>query len=277
MTSIAPMPFTSILVPVFNNPQFVGHLCHTLFEHTDQANCPWELILIDNGSTEAGMAACYDQIADRPAVTILRNTTNLGFGRANNIGLRHSRGEVIALINSDMFVLKPWLAPLLLRLASDPSCAAVQGKIILPDENRPPTEWLVQTCGARFDRHGLPVYHLPNLPARAAEVNRAMPLPAVMGTGLLLRRAVIEQVGFFDEDYDLVYMEDSDLSLRISEAGYSLWYEPQAEFYHFHNASMPHLDQQVYDRCRLGNQALFQKKWPPERIERILQRHGFSG
>ncbi|MBF0160589.1 MAG: hypothetical protein HQL58_13835, partial [Magnetococcales bacterium] len=61
-----------------------------------------------------------------------------------------------------------------------------------------------------------------------------------------------------------------DLSLRISEAGYLFWYEPQAEFYHFHGASMVHLDQQVYDQSRLGNQELFQQKWPVGRIGKII-------
>ncbi|MBF0158976.1 MAG: glycosyltransferase family 2 protein [Magnetococcales bacterium] len=262
---------TSILVPVFNNPRFVTYLCQTLLEQTRQDDSPWELILIDNASTEEGMEQFYDQIRDQPAVTILRNSSNLGFGRANNLGLQHSRGEFIALINSDMFVLKPWLPPMLDRLRSDPRCAGVQGKIILPHETMAPTEWLVQTCGACFNGQGLPDYHLAGRPAHAAEVNQPMRLQAVMGSGLVLRRSVIEQVGFFDEAYDLVYLEDTDLSLRISEAGYSFWYEPQAEFYHFHGASMVHLDQQVYDQSRLGNQELFQQKWPVGRIRKILQ------
>ncbi|MBF0424918.1 MAG: glycosyltransferase family 2 protein [Magnetococcales bacterium] len=259
---------TSILVPVFNNVACVTLLHRSLTRHT--TDHPYELILIDNHSTEPGMAALYDTLGDDPRVKILRNATNLGFGKANNRGLRESSGAFIALINSDMFFLEPWLGPALELFAADPGCAAVQGMVLLPEEGAPLAAWKTQTCGARFDADGLPQYHLPGLVADDPAVQALTTLEAFMGTGVILRRSVLEEVGFFDEDYDIVFMEDTDLSLRISAAGYRIRFAPQVRLVHLHSASMPYLSQEAYDRSRRANLALYRCKWPAERVRAIV-------
>ncbi|MBF0154470.1 MAG: glycosyltransferase family 2 protein [Magnetococcales bacterium] len=266
---------TSVLVPVFNNLQCVTLLYRSLAAQT--TDHPIELIFIDNHSTEPGMDAFYDSIRSDPRVTILRNAGNLGFGKANNRGLQQSRGEFIALINSDMFFFQPWLAPILDHFAADAQCAAVQGLILLPAENTPLSAWKTQTCGARFDALGLPQYHLAGLQADAPEVQALTFLEAFMGTGVVLRRTVLEEVGFFDDEYDIVFMEDTDLSLRISAAGYRIRFAPQARLVHLHSASMPYLTQEEYDRSRRTNLAIYRRKWPLEKIQAILAAQGLRG
>ncbi|MBF0623600.1 MAG: glycosyltransferase family 2 protein [Magnetococcales bacterium] len=266
--------FTSILVPVFNNLHCVELLHRTLDRQTP--GHLWELILIDNGSTEPGVEDCYARLEADARVSVIRNDTNRGFGRANNQGLAQARGEFIGLINSDMFFVQPWLEAMLERLVADPQCGAVQGRILLAQENTPLSDWTTQTCGACFDRNGLPQYHLADHPSAAPEVNQAFLLQAFMGTGVLLRRSVIEAVGFFDEGYDIVFMEDTDLSLRISQAGHRILYEPRALFIHLHSASMPHLSQEDYDRSRKFNLERFRGKWPLERVRAIVEGQGFG-
>ncbi|MEO5371533.1 MAG: glycosyltransferase [Magnetococcus sp. DMHC-1] len=264
---------TSILVPVFNNLQCVTLLYRSLAAQT--ADQPIEMIFIDNHSTEAGMDEFYDNIRLDPRVTVIRNVGNLGFGKANNCGLQQSHGEFIALINSDMFFFQPWLSPILDHFAGDPLCAAVQGLILLPDEGTPLSSWKTQTCGARFDATGLPQYHLAGQLADAPAVQSLQTLEAFMGTGVVLRRSILDEVGFFDDSYDIVFMEDTDLSLRISAAGYRIHFEPRARLIHLHSASMPYLSQEEYDRSRHFNLALFRRKWPPQKIQEILLAQGF--
>lgn len=261
-----PLPLTSILVPVFNNIRILSHLWHTLRAHTLDA--PYEVIFVDNHSTDPETDAFYASL-EQDRCTVIRNTENLGFGKANNIGLRHARGTYIALVNSDMFVLSPWLGAMVNRLETTPACGAVQAKVVRPMESGHPSSWPTQTCGARFDPGGMPVYHLPDLPADDPRVGRPMPIQAFMGAGVLLRRALLDEIGFFDEEYDIVFLEDTDLSLRVSAHGQAIWYEPMATFYHLHSASMPHLSQEVYDRSRRHNLARFQSLWPRERIAAI--------
>ncbi|MBF0308452.1 MAG: glycosyltransferase family 2 protein [Magnetococcales bacterium] len=266
-------PLTSILVPVFNQTPLLAYLWESLQRHT--AHLPWELILVDNASREEGMPQLLQTLAGQERVKVIRNAENRGFGKANNQALAASEGEFLFLINTDMFPAGPWLEFLLGRMTAEPGCGAVQGRILLPGEGEAAADWRVQTCGARFGADGLPLYHLPGFHREAPEVNRSLRLEAFMGTGVLLRRRAVEEVGFFDEEYDLVFMEDTDLSLRLSQAGYDCWYEPHALFIHMHSASMPHLSQEEYDRSRHGNRELFRRKWPVERIREILLARGF--
>ncbi|MDD5673750.1 MAG: glycosyltransferase family 2 protein [Chitinivibrionales bacterium] len=262
--------FTSIIVPVFNNLAFVKALYQSVLAVTPRGS--YELVFVDNGSTESGLQAFYESIAGKN-ITVIYNEANLGFGRANNIAFKKSRGDYIALLNSDMLVTPGWLEALAARCIAHPDCGAVQAKILLVDDNDK-TKWKTQTCGAKFNDDGMPVYHLNGHLADAPEVNTSFELQAFMGAGVLLKRSVIEKVGFFDESYDLVFMEDTDLSLRMSEAGYRIFFEPRSLLYHFHSASMPHLSQTEYDRSRISNADLFRQKWPKERITDVLKKQG---
>ena len=260
---------TSIIIPVFNNVRFLSACVDSIINNTHN----FEIILVDNNSNEPGIHQWYASI-NNPAISIIKNQTNLGFGKANNGGFKKSRGDYIVLMNSDMLATPNWLPPLIERLESSSAIGAVQSKIMLADDN-PVAAWKTQTCGARFSDDGMPVYYLNGFTVNAPEVGRAFELEAFMGTGVLLRRSAIEQCGFFDEAYDLVFMEDTDLSLRFSQAGYAIWYEPRSLLYHFHSASMPHLTQADYDRSRLSNAALFKQKWPNGAIVRIVKKQGF--
>lgn len=269
-----PEPVVSILTPVFNNRQGLAWLAKGLFAWTPAPD--WEWILVDNHSTEPGMNELYTELAAQEQVVILRNSANLGFGRANNQALAVSRGEVVVLLNSDMFPLGPWLPFLVARLRSQGDCGAVQAKILLPTGDCPPEAWRVQTCGGRIDPNGLPQYFLPDLESGDPAVNQVYRMPVFMGAGVALHRAAIEAVGFFDPDYDLVFMEDTDLALRLLGAGWQILYEPRAVLGHFHSASMPYLSQEAYDRSRRHNLRLFQEKWPLDRLGPLLASQGFS-
>ena len=64
---------------------------------------PWKIIVVDNASTD-GSAECVER--EFPHVQLIRNPSNLGFARANNIAIRQSNGRYVCLINSDVKVLK---------------------------------------------------------------------------------------------------------------------------------------------------------------------------
>jgi GT2 family glycosyltransferase len=263
---------TSILIPVFNNLRFLQHLLSTLAKHTQQEN--HEVILVDNGSTEEGMPAFYRSIESN-SIKVIRSKTNLGFGRANNLALASAQGEYVALINTDMFVDRPWLSPLINRLERAGECAAAQAKVVLVGDG-PPGTWRTQTCGAAFNEKGVPVYRLAGYSLNAPEVDQPFELQAFIGTGVVLKRSAIDRVGFFDEEYDLVFMEDTDLSLRLSSTGFRIWYEPLSVIYHFHSASMPHLSQEDYDRSRSSNLRRFVAKWPPRKVSEIMRKQGLA-
>jgi glycosyltransferase involved in cell wall biosynthesis len=102
---------TSIIVPVCGQLEFTQQCLVSLKEHTRPA---WELIVIDNGSTD-GTAAYLAGVRDMAnvPVTVVTNTTNLGFPAAINQGLRLARGEYLVLLNNDVVVTDAWLDQLI--------------------------------------------------------------------------------------------------------------------------------------------------------------------
>ena len=102
---------TSIVVPCWNQRGFTELCVSALFRHTRPA---WELIVIDNGSTDdtAAYLAGVRDAASVP-VTVIRNAQNVGFPRAINQGLQASRGEYLVLLNNDAVVSDGWLDQLI--------------------------------------------------------------------------------------------------------------------------------------------------------------------
>ena len=102
---------TSIIVPCWSQLAFTKQCIAALKSHTRQ---PWELVVIDNGSTDHTdiyLAGVQDDAA--VPVTVISNTTNLGFPAAINQGLKAARGEYLVLLNNDVVVTDGWLEQLI--------------------------------------------------------------------------------------------------------------------------------------------------------------------
>ncbi len=101
----------SIIIPCWNQLDFTRLCLTALVRHTRP---PWELIVIDNGSTD-GTAAYLSGVRDVAPmpVTVISNSRNLGFPAAINQGLRAARGEYLVLLNNDAVVTDGWLTQLI--------------------------------------------------------------------------------------------------------------------------------------------------------------------
>jgi glycosyltransferase involved in cell wall biosynthesis len=98
---------TSIIIPCWNQLEFTRQCIVALKNHTRP---PWELIVIDNGSTDGtGAYLIGAQDAAAVPVTVIANTTNRGFPAAINQGLQQARGEYLVLLNNDVVVTDAWL------------------------------------------------------------------------------------------------------------------------------------------------------------------------
>jgi GT2 family glycosyltransferase len=114
MSTSATSGLTSIIVPCCNQVAFTQLCLWALFRFTRPA---WELIAVDNGSTD-GTADYLAGVRDAAPVpvTLISNAQNLGFPRAINQGLRAASGEFLVLLNNDAVVTDGWLDQLIGRL-----------------------------------------------------------------------------------------------------------------------------------------------------------------
>jgi GT2 family glycosyltransferase len=193
---------------------------------------PETVLVIDNGSTD-GLREVLPQRF--PQVKYRYQPTNLGFTGGMNLGLKlalEGGAEFMLLPNNDTVLADDCLERLWQVLATHPEAGAVSPKIFLDENQR-----YVYFDGGHFTHWTLNPVH--DGPWRAA----LMPMSAMLreitfinGCCPLFRREALERVGLMDASY-FIYYEDADISLRLRQAGYHLFVEPQAIVIHEHAAA----------------------------------------
>lgn len=218
------MPEVSIIIVSWNAREYLIGCLMSLYEE----DLPWaEIIVVDNGSSDGSPEAVAELF---PEVRIIRSDENLGFAKANNIGIMASAGKYVCLINSDVVVLGGCLEDLKGRMDSDPSAGLVCPKVLNPDMTLQPTlRRFPSIKGALLSAIGLDSRNcMPHDSVIEAE--------AVSGCFMLVRRAAIDQTGLLDERF-FFYAEDKDWCRRIRNSGWKIIYLPEAKAVHYGGSS----------------------------------------
>lgn len=221
MAAIAALPpqeaqgaVLDIIVPVYRGlDETLSCLWHVLRARDDLAV---ELVVVDDCSPEPELSAALQTLADSGHVTLLRNDTNQGFVKSVNRGMRLHPDRDVILLNSDTEVYSGWADRMYRTVQADRMIGTLtpltnNGTICsyphFPHDNPHTLELDYQT-----------------LDAIAVEVNaEAEPVPAPTGVGfaMYIRRAVLEAVGYFDEEaFGTGYGEENDFCQRAQAAGW---------------------------------------------------------
>jgi GT2 family glycosyltransferase len=192
---------------------------------------PIKVVVVDNASRDGSVALLKTRY---PQVTLIRNETNVGFGRANNVALDHMEGSFALLLNTDAFILPDALSKALDYMQAHPRCGILGAGLVgrdgapQPSARFFPTPWNTFASRTGFSRL-LPKVHLVDDP----QWDRASPRECdwVPGCFFLVRREVIAQVGLFDPRFFL-YFEEVDHCRRAKQAGWTVVCHPQATVVH---------------------------------------------
>lgn len=187
----------------------------------------FEVIVVDNASTDGSA----DFVAEHyPQVRLIRNERNLGFAAGNNIGLRAATGDVLLLLNQDTVVQPGWLAALVSAL-EDERVGVAGCKILYPDGET------IQHAGGRIEWPLGLAHHYGQGENDAGQWDTPRPVEYVTGAAMAFRRDVLDRVGLLDDDFWPGYFEDADFCRRVQQAGYEVWYVPEATLAHFESTS----------------------------------------
>ncbi len=198
-----------------------------------------EVIVVDNASAD-GSAAMLAQ--DFPSVQLIANADNRGFTRANNQGLALSRGRYVLFLNPDTELAPAALGRMLAYAEAQPQVGVIGPQLRYGDgsvqssRRRFPTSatfFLESTIVQRWwpQNRVLSRYYVLDRPDDATSQ-----VDWVVGACMLLRRAVLEQIGGFDEGF-FMYSEELDLCRRAVDAGWQVVYLPAAVVTHFEGKS----------------------------------------
>lgn len=231
------MSFTlDIIIPVYRGLACTRACIESVLAAPNET--AFELIVVDDASPEPELSAYLDDLAARGRVRLLRNTANRGFVHSVNRGMAEHPERDVVLLNSDTEVANDWLDRMVRCAGRDPQIASVtpfsNNATICSfprycHDNALPERESVASLDGRF---------------RAANRGRWLEIPTAVGFCMLIRRAALDAVGFFDEvAYGRGYGEENDFCRKAAAIGWT--HALCAEVFVFHKGSVSFGDEQA--------------------------------
>ncbi|HEX2963133.1 MAG TPA: glycosyltransferase [Ignavibacteriales bacterium] len=228
----------SVIIVNFNVKEFLQNLLGSIQKST--GNISTEVIVIDNASDDGSVEILREKF---PWVKLIASEKNLGFGRANNLGLEISQGKYILLINPDTIVQEDTFQKLISFFEKTPDAGLAGCKVLNSDGTLQlacrrgfPGPWTsftkVTGLSKLFPKSRLFArYNMTYL-----DENETYEVDAISGAFMMLKREVYEKVGGFDCQF-FMYGEDLDLCYRIQKAGYKVYYVHDTQIIHYKGES----------------------------------------
>lgn len=235
-------------------------------------------VVVDNGSTDGTLAMLRQ---DWPEVRAIDAGANLGFARANNVGIRATRSELVLLLNPDTEVEAQALQALVDGLRADPDAAAAGPRLVDAD-GRSELSFgpMISPWGEYRQRRLNTAYERGDawaIRTVSALTSRAGARPWVSGACLLARRDDLDAVGLLDERY-FMYTEDVDLCAAFRARGRLVLFVPTSTVRHLRGRSTATAPEATAARRRESHLAFYRKhhpRWAPV-LAWWLRRRGFD-
>jgi len=245
----------SIIIVNWNTWDLVRQLLASI--NSQAPRFRYEVWVVDNASTQS---CPTDLLTSFPQVHFLQNTTNVGFARANNQAIQCCAGQYVLLLNSDTVVLAGALQILVDAMVALPKAGAVGARLLNQDGSLQASAHPNLT----LFREGWRLFHLDRLLPLSIYRMEDWPLEVahrtdvLMGACLLVRKQILDQIGLLDEDY-YIYTEEVDLCYRIQQAGWLLYWVPQAEVIHFGGQSTKQMAEKMFIQLYRSKVQYFRK------------------
>ena len=225
-----------IVIPVWNMKKLTEQCVNSIMRHT---KFPYRLIVVDNASNDE--TRLYLQALSRRQdvdVSIIRNEKNLGNSKAANQGMRASDAEYVCVLDNDTLVMENWLREMV-NMAEKDSKIGIVNPLSNYGERKP--------FGKNWEEVGRQLY----------EKNKGtyMETAAAIGFCFLIKREVIEKIGFWSEAYGPGYFEDTEYSVRAIKNGYKIAIAQGAYVVHLEHSSFKKRGN--FDELFNKNQKLF--------------------
>jgi GT2 family glycosyltransferase len=214
----------SVIIPNWNGLALLRPCLGSLEE---QVYRDFEVIVVDNGSTDGSVATLWDEY---PHVRTVVLKENCGYSGGCNAGIRKAEGDLLVMLNNDTEVDSHWLAALVDAADCHPEAGSFASRIMIHGDPR-----ILHSAGDLYRRDG-------TSDSRGVWREYGPPYDEEgyvfggCGAAVAYRREMLDDIGLFEEAF-FMYCEDVDLSWRAQLAGWKCVYVPEAVLYHHHGAS----------------------------------------
>jgi GT2 family glycosyltransferase len=219
-------PRVAVVILNWNGISFLKQFLNSVV-NTTYSNL--QVVIGDNASTDGSLAFVRTYF---PSVIIIENDQNYGFAEGYNRVLSQLDAEYFVLLNSDVFVPKNWISPVIEMMEADESIAAAQPKIKWYDDQLK-FEY-AGAAGGFLDCYGFPFCRGRMFDINetdAGQYDNPVEIFWASGAALFIKRSCWIQVGGLDPDL-FAHMEEIDICWRLKNLGYKVIYCPDSEIYH---------------------------------------------
>lgn len=225
----------SIIIVNYNSWKLLQNCINSIIKLTHK--CSYEIIVVDNNSEED----CSDIIGlYSENINYIRLTENIGFGRANNVGIEIANGRHILFLNPDTILMNDAISIMSNYLDENSEVGSVGGNLF--DINLEPTRsfrrrfpdniWLIDcillaNAGERIIYHNSLYFNF---------TKNELQVAYIVGADLMVKKSILDNIGGFNSCF-FMYYEEIELCFRITNAGYSIVNLPTAHIQHLEGKS----------------------------------------
>jgi GT2 family glycosyltransferase len=219
-------PSVSAVITYHESPDTLARVLDALMQQTEPLS---QIVVVDNGSRQEMPALKIPH----PQVSVIRLPENTGLTHARNVGLAAVSSELVLLLDDDIY-LAPGCLDRMTAAMHETGAAVICPRIVYH-----PGDSVIQCDGASIHFAGMLALNHKDESASVSQAQR-LDCGAFIGACILAKRAMLADLGGFDEDY-FFYFEDLELSYRLRARGEVIWCEPQAVVSHDRGRGTPDL------------------------------------
>lgn len=221
----------SVIIVNYNTPFLLKDCIRSIYTHTRDLH--FEIIVVDNASDVNPAELLQEEF---PNVKFIISLVNLGFGKANNLGVEQAGGEFLFFLNSDTILLNDAIS-ILYNFISKNSSVGICGANLYDENNNPNQSYFNFPSFCEDLRIFLPPqYIIPQISQLHNFSNQNRRVDCISGADLMISKELFMTVGGFDPDF-FMYYEETELTYRVKMKGYTAYSIPQAKIIHYHGMS----------------------------------------
>jgi len=239
----------SVIIVSFNTEKLTVDAVNSVINKTKGMS--FEIIVVDNNSQDGSVSALRKLVESNKNITLVLNRKNVGFGQANNQGIKKAKGKYILLLNSDTLITDNVIGDMVGWMDKNLKIGIASCSLKNKDGSVQATGGFFPTLPRVFawmtfldDLPGMgkilkpfhPMHDLSPFGGNTGFYNKDHSMDWVTGAFFMMRREVVRDVGYLDRDY-FMYMEEVDYCFRAKRLGWEVIYLPRWSIIHFGGAS----------------------------------------
>lgn len=232
------MKDVSIIIVSYNTKQILRECLESI--KNSHIKSTYEIIVVDNASSDGSAEMIQKEFQD---VILIENKENVGFSKANNIGVQKSQGRLVLFLNSDTVVYDNSIDEVAAFLDKNTQAGAATCRLLLPNGQIDdashrgfPTPWNAFTHFSRLSKFLPGNKLLGGYNLTWMDMEKVHEIDALAGAYMMVKKQAGDQVGWWDEDF-FWYGDDLDFCYRLKQKDWKIYYVPTVKVLHYKGVS----------------------------------------